>query len=227
MWKRNILSGAMALGWGCCVIAQENPAITESAPEAAVAEAPVLEEAKVAVVVHNPVVLARVGEVDEALMDRLKSWAETSLAVPVPLAESLTVTSEKLADVVPVAAAQLGPDDVGMVVLNALASVDEPNGIFRPDERVVVINVTDMREGADENILAWRLERQVIRGICVLMGMEWSPNPESAMAQYQSLEELDRMGRNLDPPWLLKFQERANALGIPLDPDSPINFFRE
>ena len=227
MWKRNILSGAMALGWGCCVIAQETPVVTDPAPEAAIAEAPVVEEAKAAVVAHNPVVLARVGKVDEALMDRLKSWAETSLAVPVPLAESLTVTSEKLADVVPVAAAQLGPDDVGMVVLNALASVDEPNGIFRPDERVVVINVTDMREGADENILAWRLERQVIRGICVLMGMEWSPNPESAMAQYQSLEELDRMGRNLDPPWLLKFQERANALGIPLDPDSPINFFRE
>ena len=227
MWKRIIFSGAMALGWGCCVIAQETPAVTEPAPEAARAEAPVVAETKAAVVAYNPVVLARVGDLDDALMDRLKSWAETSLAVPVPLAESLTVTSDKLADVVPAAAAQLGPDDVGMVVLNALASADEPNGIFRPDERVVVINVTDMREGADENILAWRLERQVIRGICVLMGMEWSPNPESAMAQYQSLEELDRMGRNLDPPWLLKFQERANALGIPLDPDSPINFFRE
>ncbi len=220
MWKHLILSGVMAMGWGSGVAAQETPA-------GATDEAPAVEEAKLDVATHNPVVLTRVGELDAALMDRLKKWAETSLAVPVPLAESLTVTSDKLADVVPAAAAQLGPDDVGMVVLNTLASADEPNGIFRPDERVVVINVTDMREGADENILAWRLERQVIRGICVLMGLEWSPNPESAMAQYQSLEELDRMGRNLDPPWLLKFQERANALGIPLDPDSPVNFFRE
>ena len=220
MWKHLILSGVLAMGWGSGVAAQEAPA---GAPD----EAPAVEETKLDVATHNPVVLTRVGELDEALMDRLKKWAETSLAVPVPLAESLTVTSDKLADVVPAAAAQLSPDDVGMVVLNTLASADEPNGIFRPDERVVVINVTDMREGADENILAWRLERQVIRGICVLMGLEWSPNPESAMAQYQSLEELDRMGRNLDPPWLLKFQERANALGIPLDPDSPVNFFRE
>ena len=141
MWKRIIFSGAMALGWGCCVIAQEAPAVTEPAPEAARAEAPVVAETKAAVVAHNPVVLARVGDLDDALMDRLKSWAETSLAVPVPLAESLTVTSEKLADVVPVAAAQLAPDDGGRGVLNDLASGAEPNGIFRPNERGVASNI--------------------------------------------------------------------------------------
>lgn len=175
----------------------------------------------------NPVLLAKLGDIPDALMDRLKAWAEESLVVPVPLGESLNVESDRLEDVVPAAAQMLQAEDVGVVVLSGKATADQPNGIYRPEARVVVINVTDMREGADDEKLAVRLERQVIRGICVLMGMEWSPNPESAMAQYDSLEELDRMGRNLDPPWLLKFQERARELGIPLDPDSPMNFFRE
>lgn len=175
----------------------------------------------------NPVMLTRVGDLPDALMDRLKAWAEESLVIPVPLGESLNSESEQMEAVVPVAAHLLQADDLGVVVLHAKATLDQPNGIYRPEARVVVINVTDMSEGADEIKLATRLERQVIRGICVLMGMEWSPNPESAMAAYASLEELDRMGRNLDPPWLLKFQERARALGLPLDPDSPMNFFRE
>jgi hypothetical protein len=175
----------------------------------------------------NPVLLTKVGDLPDALMDRLKAWAEESLVIPVPLGESLTSASDQMEAVVPVAAQLLQADDLGVVVLNAQATLDQPNGIYRPEARVVVINVTDMREGADEEKFALRLERQVIRGICVLMGLEWSPNPESAMTAYTSLEELDRMGRNLDPPWLLKFQERARELGLPLDPDSPMNFFRE
>jgi len=157
----------------------------------------------------------------------LKKWAESELAIPVPLSESLAVESGRLEDVVSVAAERLDADSLGMVVLHGNASADEPHGIYRPEARVVVINVTDMREGADEEKLARRLERQVIRGIGVLTGLGWSPNPDSAMAEYRTLEELDRLARNLDPPWLVKFQERARALGLPLDPDNPMNLFRE
>lgn len=220
MW--NYIVMAVALGGMGSAQAQE--LATESAAEAAAAP---VEEVAAPAKQMNPVLLTRVGDVPDALMDRLKAWAEESLVVPVPLGETLSVESDQLEGVVPTASQLLQAEDVGVVVLHAQATLDQPNGIYRPEARVVVINVTDMREGADEQTLALRLERQVIRGICVLMGLEWSPNPESAMAQYDSLEELDRMGRNLDPPWLLKFQERARELGIPLDPDSPMNFFRE
>lgn len=175
----------------------------------------------------NPVVLAKAGELDQALMDRLKQWVESELALPLPIAESLTVESPSLDAVATEAAKRLSPEDVGMVVLNNLADASEPNGIYRPEERVVVINVTDMREGADDEQLARRLERQVIRGVCVLLGLSWSPNPLSAMAAYTSLDELDQMGRNLDPPWLIKLQEAARAQGLPLDPDNPNNLLRE
>ncbi len=176
---------------------------------------------------RNPVVLAKVGELDQALMDRLKQWVESELALPLPIAESLTVESTSLDAVATEAARQLSPEDVGMVVLNNLADASEPNGIYRPAERVVVINVTDMREGADDEKFARRLERQVIRGVCVLLGLTWSPNPQSAMASYSTLEELDQIGRNLDPPWLLKLQEAARSQGLSLDPDNLNNLIRE
>lgn len=178
-------------------------------------------------VTRNPVTLTKVGEVDAALVDRLKNWVETQLAIPLPLAESLSPASTSLEDAAKAAAERLVPEDLGVVVLQATTSTEEPNGIFRPDLRVVVINVADMREGADDETFARRLERQVIRGVGVLLGLEWSPNMESAMAYYETMEELDQMGRNLDPPWLLKLQERARSFGVPLDPDNPCNLFRE
>jgi hypothetical protein len=176
---------------------------------------------------RNPATLAKVGDLDPALVDRLKRWVESELALPLPLEESLSVDSAKLEDAAAVAAERLVPEDIGMVVLDARADASEPNGIYRPDARVVVINVTDMREGADDEKLARRLERQVIRGVGVLMGLTWSPNPDSAMASYSTLDELDQIGRNLDPPWLLKLQERARELGLTLDPDNPNNLIRE
>lgn len=216
MWKTMCAAALVVLAGS--VRAEEEATASELAPAG---------EAVIAARQLNPVLLTKVGDLPAGLMDHLKAWAEESLVIPVPLGESLNSDSDQMEAVVPLAAKLLQADDAGVVVLHANATPDQPNGIYRPQERVVVINVTDMREGADDAKLAARLERQVIRGICVLMGLEWSPNPESAMAQYGSLEELDRMGRNLDPPWLLKFQERARELGIPLDPDSPMNFFRE
>ncbi len=175
----------------------------------------------------SPVALTRAGELDAALMDHLKKWAGNELALPVPLAESLPAGTGKLEETAAAAAAQVGADELGLVVLDVAASVDEPHGIFKPEQKVVVINVADMRENAaDEGVIERRLERQVIRGICVLMGLEWSPNPQSAMARYTTLEELDQIGRNLDPPWQLKLHERARELGVPVDPENPYNMLR-
>ena len=176
---------------------------------------------------RRPIMLMKAGEIGQPLVDRLKQWVETELALPLPVAESLEPDDTSLEASAAAAAARLAPEDLGAIVLNTRAGGEEPHGIYRPDLRVVVINVTDMREGADEETLARRLERQVIRGVGVLLGLSWSPNPESAMAAYTTLAELDQMGRNLDPPWLIKLQERARDLGLPLDPDNPNNLIRE
>lgn len=171
---------------------------------------------------RNPVVLVRAGELDEALLQRLRNWGQDQLAIAVPLAESLEVPDGASLEAVAEAASQrLAPEDLGAVVLYVAKGDVRHHGVLQPEHRVVVVNVNTMREGADDEKLARRLERQVIRGIGLLMGLDLSPNPHSAMADYQSLEELDAIGRNLDPPWQLKLQERARDLGLSVDPDNP------
>ncbi|MBW7907573.1 MAG: hypothetical protein H3C50_01450 [Kiritimatiellae bacterium] len=177
--------------------------------------------------VHNPVVLATAGPVSAEILARVKNWGESQLAIPVPVVESLDVKGESFDEVAEAAGKRLAPEDLGVVVL-LLSEMPLPNhGVYRPDLRVVVVNVNLMEEGADAEKFGRRMERQVIRGIGTLMGLELSPNPQSAMAMYSNMDELDQIGRNLDPPWLLRLQNRAIELGIPVDPDNPYNMIRE
>lgn len=179
---------------------------------------------------RNPAVLVKAGEVDEALVMRLRDWAQDQLALSLPLAESIEpgpVTDlNRVADL---AAPRVGPDDLGVIVLFASTNDVPHHGVYRPEQRVVVINVNAMREGAgaDPEVLARRLERQVIRGVCTLLGLDQSPNPQSAYSPYSTLEQLDLIGRNLDPPWQQKMQLRARELGLTLDADNPYYMLRE
>lgn len=205
----------------------EAPAATEAEAPAAETVIPAEEAALPERVARNPVALVKAGPIDDALMQRLKSWAENVLAIPAPFAESLDTTAESMDAVAEEAAARLRPEDLGVVVFLA-ADHDLPNhGIYREDLRVVVVNANLMKKDVDEETYARRMDRQVIRGIAMLMGLETSPNPESAMAFYSTMEELDQIGRNLDPPWLHRLQLRARELGIPLDPENPMNLLRE
>lgn len=185
------------------------------------------EAAEPAPVAHNPVALVKAGPISDAIMDRVQKWGESQLAIPVPVVESLETSGASFDTVAEDAAKNLKPDDLGYVVLLLSEKALPNHGVYRPDLRVVIVNVNLMQEGADDETFGRRMERQVIRGIGTLMGLEPSPNPESAMSMYSSTEELDRIGRNLDPPWLLRLQERAKELGIPLDPENPFNLLRE
>lgn len=178
---------------------------------------------------RTPVALTACGTIDPKLVARVHDWAAEQLALPVPMVEAAPLEGEPLSlDAVAEAMSAVVPEQsLGLVVLFAGETPQSHHGIYRPDLRVVVVNARIMMDNPDEELVARRLERQVIRGICTLMGLDFSPNPESAMATYSTMEELDQMARNLDPPWLIKLQERALELGIPLDPNSPYNMFRE
>ncbi|MCO5045380.1 MAG: hypothetical protein M9935_08915 [Kiritimatiellae bacterium] len=208
--------------------AVEAPAVTTEAPRQVAPPEEVTSAEEVAPrEVHNPVVLATAGPVSAEILERVKNWGELQLAIPVPVVESLDVKGESFDEVAEAAAKRLAPEDLGVVVLLHSEKPLPNHGVYRPDLRVVVVNVNLMEEGADAETFGRRMERQVIRGIGTLMGLELSPNPQSAMAMYSSMDELDQIGRNLDPPWLLRLQNRAIELGIPVDPDNPYNMIRE
>ncbi len=177
--------------------------------------------------VREPAGIAVLGDVDPAVVEHVRQWAVENLAVPVPLLPANGKPAETLDDAAKWGATLLSPERVGVVVLTWPSGDVMTHGIFQETNRVVVVNVKAMKsDHPDDERFRRRMERQVMRGIGLLYGLELSPNPQSAMTQYSSLEELDEIGRNFDPPWLLKFQEKARDYGIPLDTENPFFMLR-
>jgi len=172
-----------------------------------------------------PVAVLALGEVDGNLAERARKWAADNLAIPVPVLDPHPDARLETFDEVAAYAAKIMEENrVGLVVLWMPASGVMNHGAHFPEQRVVIANLKPFySDDANDDLVGRRLERQVIRGVCILMGLEPSPIPQSAMYAYSSLEELDQIGRNLDPPWLIRLQQRAVELGIPVDPDSPFN----
>lgn len=173
-----------------------------------------------------PVALIMIGESNDSLVERVTSWAEENLAIPVPVLPAQPETMiDSFEAVAEFGKGLLEPNRVGLVVLWRPSSTNETShGAYYPDHKVAMVNLAAMyTEGTEQETIERRVERQVIRGICLAMGLEPNPNPQSAMFQYASMEELDAIGRNLDPPWLMRLQEKAMDVGIPVNAESPFN----
>ena len=168
-----------------------------------------------------PAVIA-FGDVDDHLAERAQQWAEANLAMPVPLLRSQPAMQlGSFDEVAQAAAAMLETNRVGLVVIWRPNSEVNNHGAHFPDLRISIANLNPMFTADTEaETIERRVERQVIRGVCLLFGLEPSPNPFSAMFAYDNIEQLDQIGRNLDPPWLNRIQERARDRGIPLDTES-------
>jgi hypothetical protein len=183
------------------------------------------EPAAAAAETRNPIVLVTVGDVDPALVRRCQEWAESNTALKLALHDALTVEKADFEHVTAAAAELVAPADIGVIVLFRHAEPDQSHGVHNPGKKVVLVNLRSL-ESDDPEVYARRVERQVIRGVAMLLGQDASPNPFSVMFPYTSLEELDLMGRNFDPPGLRDLQNAATALGLPLDPDSDYNVLR-
>lgn len=198
--------------------AGETPVLAEDKPVDA-------EESQDVAPKHLPVALWAVGDVDDALMERVQKWAQEKLAIPVPVLDAApNLQIGTFDEVAQQAELVMESNRIGIVVIWRPNSDINNHGVHYPERRVAIANLNPMfTEGTDPEKIERRVERQVIRGICHVMGLEPSPNPLSAMFSYSNLEELDQIGRNLDLPWLVKLQEKAIEKGIPVDPDSAYN----
>lgn len=164
------------------------------------------------------------GPVDTQWVARVTAWAGRNLALPVEAGAPLAAEVATLEDAITAALQPRPANQVGRIVLIHPKEVSKAHGVLRPEAGVALINVSAMQaDGASDEVVQLRLERQIIRAICMLLGLESSPNPQSAMCTYASLDELDALGRNLDPPWLMRVQTAAKEKGIPVDPSNPFN----
>ena len=225
-----LTAGLLCVTGAGCVHAQDavstNGVVEEQVAEKAEVAVPESTETpNVPKLAKLPVAVVCFGDVDDALAQRAQKWAQDNLAIPVPLLPSVPAAQfATFEEVTAAATAMMETNRVGLVVLWHPTSSINNHGAHYPELHVAVANLNPMlTPDTDSEKIERRVERQVVRGICMLMGLEPSPNPYSAMFNYSNLEELDAIGRNLDPPWLKRLQEKAIEYGIPVDKESVFN----
>lgn len=170
----------------------------------------------------KPVAIVGVGDVSTSLMEHVRSWAQTNLAVQVDLLPAIPKAGASL-DEIAAQAAKASGTNYSRVVAVALPPVGVDNhGMRQAGGNASVVNLRPMQ--ADKpaaDVLEKRIERQTLRAIALMIEVETCVNPYCSLARYGSLPELDQCGRNFCPPCLQKFQKSAAQAGLKLDPESP------
>lgn len=175
---------------------------------------------------YTGLALAVVGDMPAEQVERLRSFAEVNTSIPVVLREvqayeedALTVMARALADV-------RHPEDAALVLLYAGTQSFDEHALYLYEDFVAMVNTTALATEDEERYMR-RVERVMMRSFGLLMDVPVVPNPQSAMWAYRTLEELDFMGRNFDPPSLIAIQRNAVAKGIPLIVDGPFMVLEE
>lgn len=168
--------------------------------------------------------LVAVGSFPPELLERLRSFAEFNTAMPIRIRPAQPYHGKALFEEGATLATVKSPSDVALVAL-AYDDFDfKEHAVYRYADGIAVINARALQVG-DPDAEGWarRLEKLTMRSIGLLLDVDSVPNPLSAMYPYQSMEELDMMGRNYDPPSLLQVQRKAMQRGIRLQEDTPFN----
>lgn len=175
----------------------------------------------------NPIALVAVGNVDEAVVKDAQTWAQSNLALPVPVAEKQPMGKGLMDEQGREVAKLLRADDLGLVALVWPEDEIAEHGVILPEEHVVVVNMRAIKSGVvDDTQYMWRTERLVLRGIATLSGLEPCPDPHCVFGFYDSRDQLDSMGRNFCPPCLMKIQQWYRQQGISADIDNPMNMLQ-
>jgi hypothetical protein len=162
------------------------------------------------------------GPVDSALVERVVKFAKGNMALNIRVLPVLETAGDTLDAIAEEAGKSMGADDAALIVLASPSADIKPHGAFLPDRREAVVNVKSLTPASgDAEILGRRVEREVMQSIGLLMGAPVCPNPQCAMWQYTTDEELDAKGRNYCPPCMSVVQKGAQAKGVGVDLNSP------
>ncbi len=161
------------------------------------------------------IALVNVGVVDDVAMEQIRKHMEQYLEVRV---QAIKAEPDDTADLLIQLRSWkklMTTDDIAFVaIVNSTTDVREYL-LVAPDHRwAMVIANAVLPENGDSQKHLWRLQKLCMRSAGFLFGMGFSPNARSVMASYRSLDELDRMGINFDPPGQGEFSRLAREAGL-------------
>lgn len=155
---------------------------------------------------------------EEKPVERVREWMTANLHYPVrvvrPEAWEGETAAEQFANLPELERAQV----IATVVLS-LQLEEGRHAVLIPDERLGFVNVPLLYQEDSEQTLR-RLDRQAIRIVGFSLGVPPQPMPFCALAPYNSMEELDRIGRGFSPPAMAQYRAQLLAHDIPLSEDA-------
>ena len=151
--------------------------------------------------------------VDAPLLERIRAFAEQELHVPVRAVEKPNLAGKESFQAMEKAAQSVKTDaDVTLIVLTGFNNESQHLAVYS-NSSIAVVNIQPLYTD-DAEIFGRRVERQVMRAAAFSFGMEPTPDPFCVTRDYDSLEDLDTMGRNFSPPWQGRFAEEAVKRGL-------------
>ncbi|HBA83980.1 MAG TPA: hypothetical protein DCZ95_07805 [Verrucomicrobia bacterium] len=164
---------------------------------------------------EKTIALVAVGDIDADTMSAVRQFAEENVFFQVRLLPALTPTGGSL-DQEGVAAAQaMNANDAFVVALVMPKDEIKAHGVYLPEARVAVVNAAVMKpEDGNMELYRRRLQRQAVRSIGMLIGLEPCPNPQCCMSSYQNVDEMDRIGMNFCPPCWDREEKIGKAKGF-------------
>ena len=160
--------------------------------------------------------LASAGDVDAALVERVRANLEESSGAAVRLAAPVPLEAGQAMDVIGRAAVQTLADTDFAVIVLARPLDDRPQGVCLPKERFAVLNVAKLEVGADAAKLERRATQEGLRVMTMLLDMAPCPFPLCVLVGYEKVEDLDQMSGNFCPPCLDRFTRVAREAGLKL-----------
>lgn len=162
---------------------------------------------------EKAVTIVNAAAVDAPLLERVRAFAERELQVPVRAVENPKLAGKAGFKELERAARRVKTDaDVSLIILAGFNGEPRHLAVYSADG-IALINAQALYT-ADEEIFARRIERQVMRAAAFSFGLPPTPDPFCVTHDYNSLEELDTMGRNFSPPWQGRFAEEAEKRGL-------------
>ena len=165
--------------------------------------------------------LATAGDVDSALVERVRARLEEGSGAAVRLAPAIPLEPGQSLDAIGRAAAKtLGEGDPGIIVL-ARPTDAQPQGVCLPGEHFAVLNLAKLEVGADASKVERRAGQEGLRVMATLLGMSPCPFPLCVLVGYDKLEDLDIMSGSFCPPCQDRFTRLAREAGIRMVDISP------
>lgn len=168
-------------------------------------------------------VLSTAGEVDPALVERVRVHMEENTGEAVRLAPAIPMEPGQSLEAIGRAAAKtLGKNDHSIIVL-ARPTDEQPQGVCLPWEHFAVLNIARLEAGTDTAHLERRAGQEGLHAMALLLGMTQCPFPLCVLVGYEKTENLDEMSGNFCPPCLDRFTRLAREAGLRLT-EAPSTF---